>query len=243
MLTSKLFSRPLLYAIIVVYFILGFMTLGWGDQVAAFTVPEDHYFESVGALAFFVASIFFFLAFWHTRSDFKKGGFSWLKPLVLLGLSFMFFFGAGEEISWGQRIFNIATPEAINAVNDQGEITVHNLDIGGMNIPFETMFDLLWMGFALALPLAATFIKPFGRFVEKYIPISHWGIGILFAFNYAWAKVAKSLYVASYTFDRIPFQQAVQEVKESNYALMFLAVAFFLFLAARESASSNSQKA
>ena len=243
-MNKEMFSRPVFSAVIVIYIILGYMTLGWGDQVASIMVREDQYFESVGALMFFVASIFFFLAFWSMRSDLKKDGLLIkVKPLILLGFALAFFFGGGEEISWGQRIFNIATPEEINAINDQGEITVHNLDFGGVNIPFETIFDLLWMGFAFALPFAALFIQPFGRFIEKYVPISHWGIGLLFAFNYLWAKVAKSIHVASYAYDRVPFQQAVQEVKESNYALIFAAVALFLYLATRESASTNSQKA
>ena len=238
--TSKMFSRPVFYAVFAVYFILGYMTLGWGDRVVAFTVPEDHYFESVGALAFFLASAGFFLAFWHRRGEIKKGGLSWAKPLILLGFALLFFFGAGEEISWGQRIFDIATPAEINAINDQGEITIHNLDFGGANIPFETMFDLLWMSFAFALPLAATFIKPLGRFAEKYIPISHWGIGLLFVFNYLWAKVAKAIHAAAYAYDRVPFRQAVQEIKESNYAILFVLVAFFLFLVAREAAAQKS---
>lgn len=242
-MNKEIFSRPVFYIVIVIYIILGYMTLGWGDQVASIMVREDQYFESVGALMFFFASISFFLAFWHTRSDLKKDGLLKVKPLILLGFALVFFFGGGEEISWGQRIFNIATPDEINAINDQGEITVHNLDFGGVNIPFETIFDLVWMSFAFALPFAALFIKPFGQFIGKYIPISHWGIGLLFVFNYLWAKVAKSIHAAAYTYDRVPFQQAVQEVKESNYALMFAAVAFFLYLVARESASTNSKKA
>ena len=36
------------------------------------------------------------------------------------------FFVAGEEISWGQRLLGIATPEALSEVNIQHEITLHN---------------------------------------------------------------------------------------------------------------------
>jgi hypothetical protein len=239
-MSKKIFSRPVFYAVVVIYIILGYMTLGWGDQVAASMVREDQFFEAFGSLMFFAASLSFFLAFWSIRGDLKKGGLLMVKPLILLGFALAFFFGGGEEISWGQRIFNIATPDEINAINDQGEITVHNLDFGGVNIPFETIFDLLWMGFAFALPFSALFIKPFGNFIEKFIPISHWGIGLLFLFNYLWAKVAKSIHAAAYTYDRVPFQQAVQEIKESNYALLFAVVAFFLYLVARESASTSS---
>jgi len=39
----------------------------------------------------------------------------------------MIFF-AGEEISWGQRMFSLATPESLKAINKQDEITLHNIE-------------------------------------------------------------------------------------------------------------------
>lgn len=48
----------------------------------------------------------------------------WLLIIAALG-SFLI---AGEEISWGQRLLDIATPEAIATVNRQGEINLHNLE-------------------------------------------------------------------------------------------------------------------
>jgi hypothetical protein len=37
------------------------------------------------------------------------------------------FLVAGEEISWGQRIFGVETPEELEALNRQGEIGAHNI--------------------------------------------------------------------------------------------------------------------
>ena len=37
------------------------------------------------------------------------------------------FFVAGEEISWGQRVLGLHTPEVLAAVNSQREISVHNI--------------------------------------------------------------------------------------------------------------------
>ena len=37
-----------------------------------------------------------------------------------------FFFVAMEEISWGQRIFEVSSPEVFQVHNHQGEITLHN---------------------------------------------------------------------------------------------------------------------
>lgn len=56
----------------------------------------------------------------------------WWKRERLLGLIFgictlTLFFVAGEEISWGQRLFGIQTPDSIKEINLQDEITVHNI--------------------------------------------------------------------------------------------------------------------
>ena len=42
-------------------------------------------------------------------------------------LAALFLFVALEEISWGQRIFDWSTPEAISSINYQNETTIHNL--------------------------------------------------------------------------------------------------------------------
>ncbi len=47
------------------------------------------------------------------------------KFLFILGIIF-FLFLAGEEISWGQRWFNIETPQHIAKNNLQNEINIHN---------------------------------------------------------------------------------------------------------------------
>ena len=48
----------------------------------------------------------------------------------LIGLIFLLvsFISLGEEISWGQRIFNFSTPESIASINRQKEFNFHNLN-------------------------------------------------------------------------------------------------------------------
>lgn len=36
-------------------------------------------------------------------------------------------FAAGEEISWGQRLFEIGTPPELASINSQGELNVHDV--------------------------------------------------------------------------------------------------------------------
>jgi hypothetical protein len=37
------------------------------------------------------------------------------------------FFVLGEEVSWGQRLLGFGTPESLKEINDQDEVTLHNL--------------------------------------------------------------------------------------------------------------------
>src|SRR4029453_13243110 len=58
------------------------------------------------------------------------------------------FFVAGEEISWGQRLLGIATPEAVAEVNIQQELTLHNTYLLTPVFSFAQLF----IGFLPALP-------------------------------------------------------------------------------------------
>jgi len=64
---------------------------------------------------------------------------------MLLGLFFMF--GAGEEISWGQRLFEIESSGFFDENNAQGEMNLHNLVVN------DTKINKLVFGKGLALML------------------------------------------------------------------------------------------
>src|SRR5690606_21726008 len=64
-------------------------------------------------------------------------------------------FGAGEEISWGQRIFGFDTPEAIYQHNAQGEMNLHNLKFGEYKINkiiFSQLLGLMIFLYFIPLP-------------------------------------------------------------------------------------------
>ncbi|MDE1463544.1 hypothetical protein [Spartinivicinus poritis] len=59
------------------------------------------------------------------------------SALFLFTLSMLmcaFIFGAGEEISWGQRIFNVESNAFFKQYNTQGETNIHNLRVNGVKI-------------------------------------------------------------------------------------------------------------
>ncbi len=221
---SKWYFRTPFYVIMTLYFVLGYTTLGWGEKWAAILFPEDHYFENVGAISLFVAAGISFYIFVRAFQNRKNAQIHWLKLLVYLGLAGLYFFGGGEEISWGQRIFHISEPAALASQNTQDELNIHNLKFFEKNklLKADTIFTVFWMAFAVILPAGALLFKPFKEFAARFTPIVYWGIGALFLINYFLAKLAKTIYEKAYTWPVIPFPQALQEVKESNYELMFV---------------------
>ncbi len=83
----------------------------------------------------------------------QKRSFTYLAGLCLTVI--IFTFGAGEEISWGQRIFGIESPEFFEQNNAQLETNVHNLLVGETKINkliFGKLLAVFICGYAFVLP-------------------------------------------------------------------------------------------
>ena len=92
-------------------------------------VREDHWAEYATALALLSSSLIIsrrLLINWKAIRFSEKLGFT----LMALAM----FVGFGEEISWGQRIFELHTPEFFKAYNLQNETNIHNLKIKGVKL-------------------------------------------------------------------------------------------------------------
>lgn len=226
---NTIFFKPVTYIVLALYITLAFPVLALGNKVIAAMLPEDHYFEDVGAISLFVTSLLFFYGFWVARKSLDKGWASLIKQLVYLGLALLFFFGAGEEISWGQRIFGFQTPQSLSQVNKQDELNLHDLTVleDSKFFTADRMFDVFWFMFGVLIPAIALLSPAFKRFAGKFIPIVYWGMGVLFLYNYLLAKLSKILFATVYSFDKLSLTQSVQEIKESNYAVIFILVAWF----------------
>lgn len=131
--------------------------------------------------------------------------------------AFLFFFGAGEEISWGQRIFGWETSEAMKQINRQDETTIHNIEIGGVALtkhifgPVLTVSILLYL---LVLPLLYPRLGGLKRAVDRIaLPVP--------GRRHALLALLGSLVIAAIDVDR----------KWEVYELIFglLVVSIFLF--------------
>jgi len=87
-----------------------------------FILHEDGPVESA-TFVFFILAVVVGLAVTWTR---LKSGHRWQALLFLL-FAFAMIFAAGEEISWGQRIFHLSIPEQLAEINKQDELTLHNI--------------------------------------------------------------------------------------------------------------------
>jgi hypothetical protein len=66
------------------------------------------------------------LIFWVISVKLLKRRY-WLLGLIYVLVALGTFFVAGEEISWGQRVFGLQTPASLETINHQGELNVHNI--------------------------------------------------------------------------------------------------------------------
>jgi len=110
-----------------------------------FIMQEDYLVEYGSALFWLLAAAIFLIR--SLILLFKNPN----KYQLVINLALMIFFiiCAGEEISWGQRIFHFATPEFFKLINVQDETTLHN--IGSISI-FSNGFFLVSLLFFLYIP-------------------------------------------------------------------------------------------
>ena len=104
-----------------------------------FTV-EDGVIEWLTVVALVCTMIVCFRRAWLLRHEARP---LFLFMTCLFGLAFLF--GAGEEISWGQRLLGIESPEFFETYKAQGETNLHNTIIG------DTKINKLVFGKGLAI--------------------------------------------------------------------------------------------
>jgi len=128
---------------------------------------EDGPVESLGALASLAAALLFATAA-IGRSGRRR---FWL---VIWTLATIFLFG--EEISWGQRVIGIETPDWFARRNEQQELNLHNLSVsgwGGLHNFIEPLFLVALFLYLAAFPLLARREGRFARWLRGWkLPVA-----------------------------------------------------------------------
>jgi hypothetical protein len=122
------------------------------DFMFHWVAREDGFLEWLTVIALLCSAVFCWRTCWTMRQA-SSGLF--LSCLAIYGA--VLFFGMGEEISWGQRLFGIETPESLAKVNAQKEMNLHNLVIGGTSINklvFGKLLAIGLVGFLVVVPVA-----------------------------------------------------------------------------------------
>ena len=215
------YSLPLLLGIavyIAATYCLLFLDRGTLDSL----ITEDGVVEWVGTLGFLAASGCFLAAFLLTRRAENRARYTLVKRLSLLALALLLFAFAGEEISWGQRLLGLETPESLQTANVQNETNLHNLDLLQNTLSVDRLFQLFWIGLGVLVPVLAALWPRARRLLDRTLPIFPLSVALLFVFSQALEVGFQSLldgrsglYDSTY-----PIGSATVEILESNVGLL-----------------------
>jgi len=211
---------------------LDFHTISLLAREDSFYETSEFIFDILAAVSFFYLYIKSSLSCPSVKAKRKRNVF-----FLLLGL--LFFFGAGEEISWGQRIFHFQTPEVLSS-NIQHEFNAHNLPLfdfrvpeAGKDIPhmaiktgwdsyftIVNLFSAFWVSFCIIIPILYRCHNKIRKFLDKIrLPIVPVWIGMLFIMNYIiyWGLLP---YIVPY---KIAYP--MDELRETGYCFLFFILA------------------
>lgn len=116
-----------------------------------FLVEEDSFYENLTSIFLFFASFTLLYKFFTYQ---KFYGLWWKVGILLMAVAL--FFGGGEEISWGQRIFHIQSSEFFKENNAQAETNLHNMVVDGVKlnkIIFSNLMSICFGIYFLIVPI------------------------------------------------------------------------------------------
>ena len=159
MLPTKAWQRSLIgIAFFVALYLLYWVIYHFSPEAHAHWISgegirgaEDRSYEWIGFTGFFGAGVYSLLTLLYRK---KMPGKK--VALYFLGLGFFYIICAGEEVSWGQRVFGWETPESFAEANEQGETNLHNLE----KLPVHPKDVVSWFMklFGIGLPVIFYFV-------------------------------------------------------------------------------------
>jgi len=140
---------------------------------------EDGYAESLTALFLCCSSL---LLLYRVIKLYKYKKAMWMVGMI--GLAVIFIFGAGEEISWGQRIFNVESSEYFLQNNAQGETNLHNMVVDGKKINkiiFSQLLTAILIVYLIITPILYRKYDAIKKLANTFaVPIVKWHHTIIF---------------------------------------------------------------
>ncbi len=170
---SRLFNKSLFITMGCV--VMGILYIVLGARLFTSTQLSMIHGED-GVMEYMSAFFFLCCAALSAILAFKSAG-QYARVAVYGIFAFVFFVMVGEEISWGQRIFNLEPTGIFESVNVQGEINLHN--------SFGYFADHLFIAAILMYGFLLPLLVHFNLFARKLfdfvgIPIASLGLAIGF---------------------------------------------------------------
>ena len=153
-----------------------------------FTDPEyfnDVFTKEDGAIEYSTALFLMTIGLcclWRLVTIRQKKKATWVFGTAMFVL--LFFFGAGEEISWGQRLFNIESSEFFLENNAQKETNLHNLVVADKKINkiiFSQLLMVVMLVYLLLVPFLYRKKKWVVQLIDNFaVPVVKWHHTIAF---------------------------------------------------------------
>jgi len=184
-------------------------------------IREDGFMEMSGALFFLAGSLVMFSVYIHSRSftSFNFNASSYKRNIFFLLLAIFMFLCFGEEISWGQRLFEIGTPKALKGINVQRELNIHNITIFHAGhkdylIGHHALIRNFIYIYCVALPMLDRWIPLVSKMRCRIgLPLTSLSVALLFLSNEAFNIIASLSYPSKHG--------DLYEVYESIWGFLF----------------------
>ena len=209
--------------IVLIFLVLSYSTyLVFDEKTLHNLTYEEGLFENLTAICFFIAAIFFFRTYLISRN------------LFFLLLCVIFLFGAGEEISWGQRIFNFNTPDFLYEINEQREINFHNISLVNAKskhgvaklLTIEFQYKLFWLFYCVILPFGVFFMESLSLLTQKIrLPVPPITLGIFFLINWVIFRITLSFLLPPNM--SIAYYGGINELRECVSAFLFMMLSIY----------------
>lgn len=144
-------TEKLIVSFLIITVVIGIYFFYTNKDFYAYLVQEDGFFENLTSIFLFLSSFYLFYFF---ISNIKLKSIWWKMGIIIMIIGL--FFGAGEEISWGQRIFHIESSKFFNENNSQKETNLHNMIVDGVKLNkliFSNLLSIIFSIYFLILPI------------------------------------------------------------------------------------------
>ena len=138
------------------------------------TLREDHVIEWLTFVALLAVGLVAMALGWRYRgAGDRRAWFLLLLGIVCLG-------GALEEISWGQRVLGVESPEFFLEHSDQQEVNVHNVLQQKLGFYTKDLVAAVLLCYGLVLPLLAKrpefadLCRQWGIVVPPMVMVASW---------------------------------------------------------------------